>query len=175
MRKVIYFVAASVDGYIADRNGGIDWLFDDFDFDNDPVYQSLMQRVDTVVMGRKTYDVAMSFGEYPYQGMDGYVFSRANAGEFTDFVKFIDDKPDQFIKGLQAEKGKDVWFLGGAELAQEFLEKDLIDEFVIGQHPVALGGGVPLWPEGFDPIELNLLNTVHYDNGLVMLHYTRRR
>ena len=87
MRKVILFIATSLDGFIARSSGDVDWLFQDQD--QDYGYEALIAGTDTVVMGRRTYDQILSFGDYPYRGMSGYVFSTTRSGERDENVEFV--------------------------------------------------------------------------------------
>jgi len=96
MRKLILFIATSLDGYIAGPNGEIDWLFTDQEYG----YSEFYATIDTVVMGRKTYDLSLSFGEYPYPGTQAFVFSRTRDGERDDHATFISKECHAFGTGL---------------------------------------------------------------------------
>ncbi|MEZ4764903.1 MAG: dihydrofolate reductase family protein [Calditrichia bacterium] len=170
MRKVVLFIACSLDNYIAGKNHEIDWLFTDRDYG----YDDFIAGVDTVIMGRKTYDVAQSFGEYPYPDQKGIVFSRSKAGQKTQHVTFVDDDIAAVVQSLKAQPGKDIWLVGGAQLTMAFLQQNLIDEFVISVHPVLLGDGIPLFPAGFSRQDLAFENCQIFNTGLVQLTYSRR-
>jgi dihydrofolate reductase len=171
MRPVILFIATSLDGYIARTDGGIDWLFTDQDYG----YREFFSCVDTVVMGRKTYDVSLSFGEYPYAGRAGYVFSRSRSGQEDEHVRYISTDPAGLAAGLKAKPGKNIWLVGGSELIQGFIQSDLIDEYVISIHPVILGSGIPLFRAPLPSHKLILRDSTTFDTGLVQVTYSRRR
>jgi len=171
MRPVILFIATSLDGYIARTDGGIDWLFTDQDYG----YREFFSCVDTVVMGRKTYALSRSFGEYPYPGRAGYVFSRTRSGQQDDNVRFISTDPAEFIAGLKSKPGKHIWLIGGSELIQHFVQADLIDEYVISVHPIILGSGIPLFRAPVPTQKLIYRDCTTFDTGLVQVTYSRRR
>jgi len=166
MRKVILYIAASLDGYIARQDGSIDWLPDptaDFDYG----YDELLGRIDTVLMGRTTYEQVRGFGDYPYAGMQGIVFSRKRAGELDEYVRFTDEDPAELIGKLRREEGKHLWLVGGGELIASFLDHDLVDEFHIFTVPVLLGKGIPLFDGPYPELALRLEDVTSWPTGLV--------
>jgi dihydrofolate reductase len=168
MRKVKLFIAISLDGYIARADGGIDWLFTDADYG----YTAFYDAVDTVVMGRKTYDLAMGFDEYPYPGKAGYVFSRSrSAGDGR--VTFVKDSPRSFVDNLRKLPGRDIWLVGGGELTRDFLAADLVDDMVISIHPILIGNGVPLFFPREGDLRLELVGSQSFPSGLVQIRYLR--
>jgi dihydrofolate reductase len=172
MRKVVLFIATSMDGFIARTNGGIDWLFSDADYG----YKVFFDSIDTVVMGRKTYELSLSFGPpYVYQGKKSYVYSRDKAGSRDENAEYIAGNPEDLIGRLRAQAGRDIWLVGGAELVRDFLAKDLIDEFIISIHPIILGAGIPLFPVQGRELSLQLIKSISFESGLVQLHYERTR
>jgi dihydrofolate reductase len=98
MRQVILFIASSLDGYIARTSGDVDWLFTDQDYG----YTDFFANIDTLLMGRHTYEQVLSFGEYPYQGKQGFVFSRTRGGVSDENVTFISDNLASFVESLRA-------------------------------------------------------------------------
>jgi dihydrofolate reductase len=171
MRPVILFIATSLDGYIARTDGGIDWLFTDQDYG----YREFFSCVDTVVMGRKTYDLSRSFEEYPYAGRAGYVFSRSRSGQRDEHVQFIAAEPAQFVADLRSRPGKHIWLVGGSELVGDFIRQDLIDEYVISIHPLILGSGIPLFRVPLPAQKLIFRDCTTFDSGLLQVTYSRRR
>lgn len=168
MRKLRHFVAISLDGYIATPTGGINWLFHDQDYG----YADFISQIDTVIMGRKTYDVSISFGDDVYPGLAKFVFARSrpvNANPNYDFV--IGPAPAEFTRELLKKDGKDIWLVGGGEITRELLAARLIDSITVSIHPILLGGGTPLFPAGFDRTQLKLARTVPFNTGLVQLYY----
>lgn len=167
--RVKLFIATSLDGYIAREDGSVDWLFDADDYGYEEFYNS----VETLVMGRKTYEQVLSFGKYPYPGKQAYVFSRTLAGTKDENVEFVAGAIDTFTNGLRASLQGDIWLVGGAGLVQSFMEMRLIDDFLLFVHPVVLGRGIPLFSPGEGEQNLNLNDCRRYPSGLIQLHYTR--
>ena len=170
MRKLVLFIATSLDGYIARLDGGIDWLFSDQDYG----YAEFFAGVDTVVMGRKTYDVSLTFGEYPYKDKRGFVFSRTLYGQ-NENVSFVEENIAEFIPELKQSLGKNIWLVGGSEIVAECVRQDLIDNFIISVHPMILGKGIPLFLPDLPERKIELLGSKHFDSGLVQLSYKRVR
>ncbi|MDD4496636.1 MAG: dihydrofolate reductase family protein [Methanosarcinaceae archaeon] len=172
-RKVILYIAMSLDGYIARINGDIDWLDGDgsepnADFGYDEFYSS----IDTVIMGRKTYDQVLTFGEYPYKGTRGYVFTSEKRPDNEDVI-FTDENAGPLITKLKKEIGKNIWLIGGAGIIDAFIKKGLIDEYIITVIPCILGEGIPLFKACNPEIKLKLLKHESV-NGMAMLHYAKR-
>lgn len=167
-RKIVLFIACSLDGYIARANGDIDWLFDDQDYGYAKFYES----IDTVLVGRKTYEQASSFEEFPFKGKDCYVFSRSANNE-DEIVKFVDGDIVNFTEELKSKEGKDIWLVGGAEIIEVLLSANLIDTFIISIHPILLGNGIPLFKKQEVETKLVLKNSVKFSSGLVQLHYEK--
>lgn len=165
MTKVILYIATSLDGFIARKNGDVDWLFADQDYG----YSEFYKKIGIVVMGNKTYKQALSFGE-SYSGKECYVFSRKKKGKNGNAV-FVSGDVRKFVKKL---KDKNIWLAGGAEIIKEFLRYDLIDDFMIFVHPILLGEGIPLFKGSFAEKKLKLVNIKRYSSGLVSLHYKRK-
>jgi dihydrofolate reductase len=170
MRNVILFIATSLDGHIAGPAGEIDWLFTDQDYG----FTEFFAGVDTVLMGRKTYDVSLGFGDYPYKGKQGFVWSRTRSGRDAN-VTFHSGNVSRFVTALKHETGKNIWLVGGAELVAEFVRHDLIDEFAIFVHPIILGQGSPLFQAPLPRRRLRVTRVERYPSGLVQLSYVRVR
>lgn len=170
MRKLVLFIATSLDGYIARSSGDIDWLFSDQDYG----YAEFFASIDTVLMGRKTYEQSLGFGEYPYPGKHGFVFSRTPRAPDGNVI-FVAADPAAFVSELKRRPGKDIWLVGGAQLVAECMKYELVDEFVISVHPVVLGDGLPLFPPGFPEQKLEFLRSESFASGLVQLSYRRAR
>lgn len=165
---VILFIAASLDGYIAGPDDDLSWLFTDADFGFSDFYDG----VDTLVMGRGTYEVVRSYVEWPYPGKRVIVVSRTDDYEVdTDLTELYCDDLNVLRDRLDAEGAKKVWLVGGGELVASFLHKQLIDEITVSMHPLLLGKGVPLFPGGFPRTMLMLKDAQSFENGLVQLNY----
>jgi dihydrofolate reductase len=172
MRKIILFIASSLDSYIATLDGGVDWLFTDKDYG----FQDFFAGVDTVIIGRKTYDQSLAFDPDPYPGKAVYVFSRSHLPETQGQVTYVQTEVPALIEQLRAAPGRDIWLVGGGELIQMFLEQDWIDEIVLSVHPLILGNGIPLFPpHTAAPKAFHLEDVQSFESGLVQLCYGRDR
>jgi len=146
MRKIVLGLGISLDGYIARLNGAVDFLFMPRDYSMAEFFAS----IDTAIMGRKTYEVAVKMGgSFGDTKMTSYVFSRTLPPGTRKGVTIVRQTPVAFVAGLRKHAGKDIWLMGGGELARDFLKADLVDELYIGTVPVLLGEGIPLFPSGF--------------------------
>lgn len=154
-RKVILYIAMSVDGYIADENGSVTWLDKYNDESTMDSFGEFFSSVDIVIMGRKSYDQVLTFGDYPYKDIKSYVYSNSKTGR-DEHAEYVNKSPKELINELKEQIGKDIWLLGGADLIQSFVEDDLIDEYQIAVIPVILGKGIPLFKEINTTIDLSL-------------------
>lgn len=160
-RKVVLFIACSLDGYIATKQDGLEWLFSvDGQEESTTIVEEFEQTIDTIIMGRKTYDWVMNEldGEYPYEDKENYIFSRTVPQVSSRGITFTDRSPAELIRGLKKQTGKNIWLMGGGELIAAFLEADLIDKMIITIAPILLGKGIPLFKEGNYEMEWELKN-----------------
>ena len=165
---VILFIAASLDGYIAGPDDDLSWLFTDADYG----FSSFYSDIDTLVMGRGTYEVIRTFGEWPYPGKRTIVVSRSSGLDIeTPLTELFCGKLPELIERLNADECRKVWLVGGGELVRSFLEQGLLDEISVSMHPILLGKGVPLFPGGFRRTLLLLKDTKAFEGGLVQLNY----
>lgn len=163
----------SLDGYIS-KSG------DDLEFLNlvemegeDYGYALFIETVDTVILGRKTYDKVMSMDiEFPHADKNVYVITGTQKPD-TGKVKFYTENLKDLILKLKSVKGKNIFCDGGAETVNVLMRDDLIDEFIISIIPVFLGGGIRLFKDGRPELILELVNSKHFSKGLVQLHYKR--
>ena len=176
MKKISLFIAMSLDGYIADRNGGVNWLTGQGnDDDNIDVYSEFVKDIDTVVMGRNTYHqivTELSPDEWVYQDFTTYVVTH-NPKELSDKIHFVNESPVDLVKRLRKEKGKGIWICGGANLIQQLVKEDAIDCYYITVIPTILGSGIRLFENADHVIKLSLLKTQSY-NGMIDLIYRKR-
>ena len=179
MAKIVYYVAASLDGFIADSTGGVDWLPDGES--GDYGYAEFYAGVEALIMGRRTYDQALSFGEWPYSGKPAYVFTKSPPCDGLPEVRFVEGSPVDFYRGITELHAGTVWLVGGADLADQFRQSGLIDEYQIFVIPVILGCGIPLTSPRHSgesrnplPTRLKLVESQSYDDGVVMLRYLPR-
>jgi dihydrofolate reductase len=169
--EVILYIAASLDGYIARRDGGIDWLASVERPDTDYGYASFYQSIDVALMGRKTYELALSFGDWPYPGKRSIVFTRRDLTSERDDITFTSAQPQAVLAELAARGMKRAWLVGGAELIAAFHKVRLIDEYIVSVIPVILGEGIPLFlPTGVEQ-GLELVDSQRFPSGLVQTTY----
>jgi dihydrofolate reductase len=173
MRKIVLGVGISLDGYIARPNGAVDFLFMPKDYSMAPFFST----IDVAIMGRKTFDVAVktSGGSFSGSSMATYVFSHSEPPGERSGVTFINESPATFVQQLRKRPGKDIWLMGGGELARDFLKADLVDELCLGIVPVLLGEGIPLFPSSFPQRDFSLVENKTYSRGLIALKFERAR
>jgi dihydrofolate reductase len=173
-RKIIVYIATSVDGYIARSDGGVDWL-------NRPQpkggygMNAFARSIDTVLWGRKTYDFAVKMGGLgAYGNLKHYVFSRQPPSDPLPEVEFVSGSIPEFVAKLRERKGKNIWMMGGASIIASFLDSGTIDEFSIHVIPVMIGEGIPLVAPRHRNIPLELISARSFQDGVVHLNYTVR-
>jgi dihydrofolate reductase len=174
MRKVTFGGANSFDNYIARKDDAVDWLM--WSKEAASVMTNYWKTIDTIVMGRKTYEVAlrMGTGGGATPGMKTYVFSRTmkpGSGKKVKDLEFISEDAADFVRKLKAQEGKDICVMGGGLLAKSLFEADLIDEIGFNIHPVLLGSGIPLFHEMNHQIDLELIECKQFKNGCLMVSY----
>ena len=165
--KITLQLATSLDGYIARPDGSFDWCFTDQDYGMAAFFAS----VDAVIMGRHSYELTRKMGERLDAAKRYYVLTRRGIRPDGDNVyPFSGDVADLRLRMVQ-DGVKHAWLFGGAEVCGQFAQEGLIDEALIAVHPLALGGGVPLFRGLLRDLRLSLLDSRIYGTGLVMLHY----
>jgi dihydrofolate reductase len=174
MRKVTFGGANSFDNYIARKDDSVDWLM--WGKEAESFMADFWKTIDTVVMGRRTYEVAlrMSAGGFAYPGVKNYVFSRTMKQSPKKKVKnleFVSEDAAEFVRKLKNQEGKDICVMGGGLLAKSLFEADLIDEIGFNIHPVLLGSGIPLFHEMNHQIDLELLDCKAFKNGTLLVSY----
>jgi dihydrofolate reductase len=171
VRKVTFGGANSLDNYFARKDHAVDWLL--WSDEAAAVMSGYWKTIDTVVMGRKTYEVALrhSKGKAPYPGMRTYVCSRTLEESGDEQVHIVSGDAVDFVRRLKAEPGKDICLMGGGELARSMFEAGLIDEIGFNIHPVLLGSGIPLFHQMSHQINLHLLECQAFKNGCVFVKY----
>ena len=176
MRKVILFIAASLDGYIADNNGKVDWIAGQSSSEeNIDTYSIFIKDVDTVVMGWNTYYqiiTELSPSEWVYADLKSYVITHRQEPS-TDRIIFTQENPCDVVNTLKKRPGKNIWICGGANIARQLMRSDLIDVYHIAIIPTILGSGARLFEEIEREIKLKLIGTQIY-NGITELVYERR-
>jgi len=175
MRKVVYSLTNSLDNFIARADGGYDWILMGDEVMNK--FTEFFKRFDTVLIGRKTYELTYaqgqdsSQGETGFMGMKTYVFSRTLKESPNPGVEIISGNAGEFVRGLKGGSGKDIWLMGGGILAASLLNEGLIDEIGLTIQPILLGSGIPLFPDIDRQVDLELLECRRYENGLVSVTY----
>jgi dihydrofolate reductase len=169
MRKVTYGGAISLDGFLAGPNEEIDWLR--YSDDVAEIMKETFRGVDTMLMGRKTYEFAQKMGGGPpMKGVTTYVFS-SSLKEVSGDAKLISTDAAEFVRDLKAEVGGDILVMGGGELGTSLLDAGLVDEIGFSIQPVLLGGGIPAFRELGHRIELELIETRLIKPGCVLVRY----
>lgn len=169
-RKVILYIAVSLDGYIADENGGVDWL-EEAGGEGDNGYKSFFETIDTVVMGKATYNQILGFDvPFPYAEKKCYVFSGTQMGK-DEHAEFVNEDVNNFVCRLKQEKGQNIWLVGGAGILDAFMKAGAVDEFILTYIPVILGKGIPLFKNDNPKMKLHLKETKRM-NEFVQAHYT---
>jgi dihydrofolate reductase len=173
MRKIVLGLGVSLDGYIARPDGSVDFLFMPKDYSMAPFFKT----IDTAFMGRKTYEAGlqMTGGKFSNYGLTCYVLSRTLEPGERPGVTIVNTPPNLFVESLRKQKGKNIWHMGGGELARAFLQDDLIDELYLGVVPKLIGEGLPLFPPGYPERHFRLLESKSFSQGLVSLKYDRLR
>ncbi len=171
--KVILYIAMSLDGYIAKEDGSVDWL-ENAGNGVEGSYLEFYNTIDTIIMGRKTYDQILTFGEWGYKGKNTYVLT-ADTSKNTDNpnIEFVDTDVEALTIRLKQESGSNIWLLGGAEIINAFLERRLIDEYRITVIPVIIGAGIPLFTADTEE-HLDFKEVIEYD-GIVELKYEKKK
>ena len=171
-RKLILYIAMSLDGYIARPDGDINWLSSVERPGEDYGYADFVQTVDTVIMGRKTYDKVLSFGiEFPHKDRQCYIITRQERPAEGNIVFYAGSLPD-LVARLKNQPGGNIYCDGGAELATALRRADLIDTYVISIIPIMLGNGIRLFPNDCPEQKLQLVDCKTFESGLVQLHYS---
>ncbi|MDD3245832.1 MAG: dihydrofolate reductase family protein [Methanosarcina sp.] len=171
--RIKLYIACSLDGFIARENGSIDWLTKyENSSETDYGYSEFYASIDTVLMGRKTYEQVLGFGDWPYGEKKAYVFTRQEEPLRREKnVEFISGDIEEFARRLKENTEEDIWLIGGSQIIKVFLEEDLVQDLIIFVVPVILGSGIPLFDQIQKEIGLKLINTERYESGLVRVEY----
>jgi len=175
MPDIVYYCAQSVDGYIATPDGGIEWLNELLDEGEDYGFHAFTSSVDSLIMGRGTYDKLLGFGSWPYGELPAWVLTHrpAETLEGADLT-FVDEGPEAVVAQLEEAGKTRAWLVGGGRAAAAFADAGLIDTWRISVIPVALGEGIPLVAPLGGWARLNHEDTRAYPTGLVQTTYTLR-
>lgn len=190
MPELKYYIACSVDGFIAHKDGSFEGFLQEGEHITDflesfpetfPVHfrdalgiNPENKYFDVVLMGRKTYEVGLNVGiTNPYPHMQQYVFSRSMKESPDPNVELVSEDAVALVKSLKNQTGKDIWLCGGADLATTLFAEKLIDKLILKVNPFLMGSGIPLFREAIAPTDLELTDSKIYA-GVLVLHYRVR-
>lgn len=173
-KKLIYYVAQSVDGYIADKNGSVDWLNSFEESSKDYGYQSFYDGIDSLVMGSQTYQFILDYGKWIYPKNPCWVFSKRQLDKIDPLVQFSSDPPLQVLQQIRKKGYSNTWLVGGAQLANSFFEINAITDYIIHVMPVVLGEGIPLLSAPATRSDLELTEKNTFPSGAVQLIYNNK-
>lgn len=175
-RKVILYISQSLDGFIADSNGSVDWILgNNENYDSDYGYETFIKDIDTVILGANTYNQIkneLSPDKWVYENLQSYVLTNQRVEDTTN-IKYVNMNIKELINRLKQENGKNIWICGGANLVNQCVKENLIDEYQITTVPVILGNGIRLFEENNKNIKLELKDTKE-ENGLILGIYAKR-
>lgn len=174
MKRIILYIAASIDGRIAEPDGGIEWL-SEFPITEEMNYgyKDFFASIDTIIMGGRSWrEMSNMDAMGVYADKVVYVVSHHNWGE-KENIKFITENITEHIAALRNEQGKDIWLFGGGELISILLAANLIDEMQIAYIPVILGQGISLFPEQLKESKWKIIQTKVYDSGILKVDYQK--
>jgi dihydrofolate reductase len=177
MTSIQLYIAHTLDGFIARPDGSLDWLESLPNPDGtDYGYHHFLSEVDTVIMGRKTYETVLGFGvEWPYAHKDTWVVTaQQHLPTPTPRTQLLHRVDEEAIRNLRAASQQNIWLVGGGEVIRTFMALDALDELILCVIPVTIGEGVPLFPE-VKETSWELLSPTPYASGAVILHYRKRK
>lgn len=173
MPRIKLYIATSLDGFIARENGSIDWLTK---YENNPEtdygYSEFYASIGKVLMGRKTYEQVLGFGEWPYREKKSYVFTRQKEPTRRENnVEFVSQDIGEFVRQLKRNTEEDIWLVGGSQIIKVFFEENLVQDLIVFVVPIILGSGIPLFDHIGKEIGFRTGRVERYENGLVKLEY----
>ena len=176
MRRIVLYIATSLDGYIARADGSLDWLDAAAVPGEDYGYGEFLAGCDTLLVGGVTFRQLLGSGEYPYAGKSVYVFTRQGPVDVPEGaeVEFVDIDPAVLAGRLLEEPGDDIWLVGGTAIIRSLMDAGLVDEIIVSVIPVVLGEGRALFASGTLEKRLELLDERSYPGGIVQLRYRLR-
>ena len=173
MFAIIYYVAVSLDGYIATPDGGVKWLAHFESSGEDYNYAKFYASVDAVLVGRRTFEQSQSFADVPFPGKSCWVFSRSHSSGDHAGVKVTSESPKTVATELEKQGVRRAWLVGGGQLAGAFQAERLISEYIISVMPVVLGAGIQLFRPSGSTASLKLIESKPFSSGVVQLTYSR--
>lgn len=171
--EIVYYAATSLDGFIATPDGGVEWLDQFMTPGEDYGYSEFLKSIDVILMGSRTYEKSLTFGEWPYTGKPYWVFTKRTLKAASKEIFFTSLEPRAAIEELLSRKFKKAWLMGGGQLAASLRAEGLITEYDISVVPLTLGHGIPLFGSPGLAENLKLIESKPLSNGIVQLHYSR--
>jgi dihydrofolate reductase len=173
MPRIKLYIATSLDGFISRENGSIDWLTK---YENNPEtdygYSEFYASIGKVLMGRKTYEQALGFGEWPYREKKSYIFTRQKEPmRRENNVEFVSEDIGEFVRQLKRNTEEDIWLVGSSQIIKVFFEENLVQDLIVFVVPIILGSGIPLFDHIGKEIGFRTGRVERYENGLVKLEY----
>jgi len=173
MPRIKLYIATSLDGFIARENGNIDWLTK---YENNPEtdygYSEFYASIGKVLMGRKTYEQVLGFGEWPYREKKSYIFTRQKEPmRRENNVEFVSEDIGEFVRQLKGNTEEDIWLVGGSQIIKVFFEENLVQDLIVFVVPIILGSGISLFDHIGKEIGFRTGRVERYENGLVKLEY----
>ena len=172
MVEFIIYIATSIDGYIARSDGSIDWLPSPEGGEEDFGYNNFYDSIDALIMGATTYKQVLGFGDWPYPGKISYVVTNRNLSTKRTDVLFAKGGVEEVLKNIKEKDYKRIWVMGGGNLISSFINRGLVNEYIITIIPTILGSGISLY-QSVTELKLDLVNTKSYSSGIVELHYKK--
>ncbi len=171
MLKVTYYVACSLDGFIADSKGGLDWLRPFEGTGEDYGYAAFYASVDAVLLGRVTFDFCRTHKDWPYAGKPTWIFSHSQPTQLPPDAFVTSDPPSVVVKLLQSHGHRHAYLVGGGQLAASFRAQELITNYIVSVVPVILGDGLPMIVHGDGINRLELIRSQAFASGIVQVEY----
>ena len=179
-RKVILYIAVSLDGFIADKHGGVDWLEGDTENEiktnnveqESNSYTDFIENIDTIIMGMTTYRqvvTELSPDVWPYQGIKSFILTSKREQDKED-IYFVNMNVTELVQQLKVQEGKDIWIVGGANIANQLIKDNMIDEYQITTIPIILGEGIRLFGQGNKRISLRLEGVKQYEDTVLSIY-----
>jgi dihydrofolate reductase len=176
MRKIIIYIASSLNGYIARKDGNVDWLESIPNPEKtDYGYSAFYETIDTTLMGNNTYREVLGFDvPFPYPDKTNYVFTRNTELESDRNVTYISGDIISFTRTLKSKPGKEIWLIGGGSVNSALINSGLVDELILHMMPYAFGRGIPIFASDLEDTPVELLDSKVYSSGVVEFKYRFR-
>lgn len=174
MRKIKLYIACSLNGKIAEKDGSVDWLYIDTEDEKpDYGYEKFYNSIDTTIQGTSTYNQIVNWDiEFPYKGKKNYVITRNKALQDNENVQFVNENHIEFIKNLKVQEGADIWLIGGGQINTMLLNEGLIDELQVFMMPIILTDGIDLFENHPNRTDLELKASTSHATGAVEMIYS---